>query len=98
MRFEETRKKAESRYKERVRDLEEQVKVSREKMQRGQEAIRQANTMAADSYALAEEILAEIRKKNPEWETRRQEALRVSVLCTAHVSTSTTTATTIASS
>ncbi|KAJ3477222.1 hypothetical protein NLI96_g10618 [Meripilus lineatus] len=76
MRFEETRKKAELRYKERVRDLEEQVKVSREKMQRGQEAMRQANTMAADSYALTEEILAEIRKKNPEWETRRQEALR----------------------
>lgn len=80
-RFEESRKKAELQHRARVRVLEEQVKVSKEKMQKNQEAMQQANTMAADSYALADEILKEMRRRNPEWEARKQEALRVSYKC-----------------
>ncbi|KAH8093786.1 DnaJ-domain-containing protein [Cristinia sonorae] len=78
---------AELRYREKMRMLEQQLQQSKEKMQKSGDAIRRASPAVdvtvnsrlsdADTYALAEDILKEMRKVNPEWETRRQAAMKV---------------------
>ena len=70
-RYQETLAKAELRYQERVRALEEELTARREAERREEASIRGA------AYDMAEEMLQELRDLNPEWELRRQEALRV---------------------
>jgi hypothetical protein len=40
-----------------------------------------------DPAALADLMLSELRARNPEWERRRQEAMKVSVVAFVHVGT-----------
>ncbi|KAH9839882.1 DnaJ-domain-containing protein [Rhodofomes roseus] len=70
-RYQETMAKAELRYQERVRALEEELTAKRE-AERREEA-----SMRTESYDMAEEMLRDLRKLNPEWEIRRKEVLRV---------------------
>lgn len=69
--------RAESKYREKVRSLEEQLRLSREAMRQQKLVGRmQVDPDAAEMYVLADEMLKDMRKNNPQWEARRQEAER----------------------
>ena len=86
-RHQETLHKAEMKYREKMQILEGQRRQSRENLRKSKEAMRQASPTAnvsvsptlseAETFALADDILKEMRKVNPEWETRRQAAMQV---------------------
>ncbi|KZT65614.1 DnaJ-domain-containing protein [Daedalea quercina L-15889] len=69
-RYQETMAKAELRYQERVRAMEEELTANREAERREEASMRN------ESYDMAEDMLQELRKLNPEWEVRRKEVLR----------------------
>lgn len=70
-------KQAEEKYREEVRILEEQIRASREQMRQSREAMREIPPVTTQTYVETDEMLSELRKLNPEWEARRQAALRV---------------------
>ncbi|KAH9935054.1 DnaJ-domain-containing protein [Amylocystis lapponica] len=69
-RYRETMAKVELRYQERMHAMEEQLKQDRETERRAETAPIPA------ALDLADDMLAEMRKMTPEWEVRKQEALR----------------------
>ena len=76
-RYQERMKQAEEKYREEVRILEEQIHASREQMRQSREAMREVPPTTTESYVEADEMLSELRRMNPDWEARRQTALRV---------------------
>jgi len=68
-RYQETMAKAELRYQERIRAVEEELQSKRE-------AERRAEGNVGETYDLAEEMFSELKRMNPQWEARRQDALR----------------------
>ncbi|KAI0761884.1 DnaJ-domain-containing protein [Irpex lacteus] len=71
VRYQETFMKAEMRYRERMQKLEEEMNERKEQL-------RQAAFVAASQMLQTNELLQQLRNANPEWEARRQAALRVS--------------------
>lgn len=63
---------AELRYQERVKAMEEQLQRNRE----AELAVEEEKPEG--TYTLADELLRDLRRRNPEWEMRRQNMLRVS--------------------
>jgi len=70
-------KAEEMNYREKIWSLEEQMRLSKEAMRQQKRGGRmQADTGAAEMYVLADDMLRDMRKNNPQWEVRRQEAER----------------------
>jgi len=75
--YEDNVRVAEMTYREKVWTLEEQMRLSRETMlQHKLEGRLQDDPDAAEIYALADDMLRDMRKNNPHWEVRRREAER----------------------
>ncbi|KAI0792088.1 DnaJ domain-containing protein [Abortiporus biennis] len=76
-RYQETLRKADANYRERMRVMEEELRLNKENARKAAEHARKEEPQPqADSLALAEEILKQMRQMTPEWETRKQAALR----------------------
>lgn len=84
-RYQENILQAEMKYRERMKMLEEELRARKEQLTQSAESVpRLPPKVAAGAFAMASELLkadallGELRKMNPEWEVRRQAALRVS--------------------
>ncbi|CAL1714761.1 unnamed protein product [Somion occarium] len=75
-RYQERMKQAEEKYRQEVRILEEQLRASREEMRQSRQAMQQVPPSTTQTFVEADEMLRELRVLNPEWEARRQAALR----------------------
>lgn len=73
-RYQETLAQAELQYQEKIKAMEEQLRLNRE-AERAVEEEKPEGT-----YTLVDEVLSDLRRRHPEWELRRQTVLRVSVL------------------
>ncbi len=71
-RYQDTLAQAELRYQEKMKVLEEQLRLTRE-------AERAADVKSGGTYTLADELLSDLRRRCPEWEVRRQKVQMVSV-------------------
>lgn len=74
-RYMETLAQAELRYQEKMKVMEEELQLNRE-AERAVEEVKPEGT-----YTLVDEMLSDLRRRNPEWEIRRQKVLRVSCFC-----------------
>jgi DNA repair exonuclease SbcCD ATPase subunit len=83
-RYQENIMKAEERYRERIKQLEEDLKARREQLRRTESVPRVPTKVSRDAFNTVSEflegdaLLQQLRDANPEWEARRQAALRVS--------------------
>ncbi|KAI0793933.1 DnaJ-domain-containing protein [Fomes fomentarius] len=69
-RYMETLAQAELRYQEKMKVMEEELQLNRE-AERAVEEVKPEGT-----YTLVDEMLSDLRRRNPEWEIRRQKVLR----------------------
>ncbi|KAI0073263.1 DnaJ-domain-containing protein [Panus rudis PR-1116 ss-1] len=79
-RYQESMKRAEEKYREHVRILEEQLQASKERMRQSRQAMREtpSSFAATANFMEVDDWLEEFRRQNPEWEARRQAAMRES--------------------
>ncbi|KAI0343193.1 DnaJ-domain-containing protein [Trametopsis cervina] len=81
-RYQENILKAEMKYRERIKQLEEDLNSRKQQLRLAEPLPRIPNKSAHGAFALATDLLQadallqELRKANPEWEVRRQAALR----------------------
>lgn len=76
--------KSEMKYRERMKILEEELRARKEQLSQSESVPRMPTRVAVGAFTMANELLQadvllqDLRRLNPEWEKRRQAALRVS--------------------